>query len=57
MKNNLLQKLYTFHDCSLRPPAFAAWARADAASLNDKRTRYLGRNKESVWDIKKTETE
>lgn len=53
MKNNLLQKLYAFHDCSLRPPAFAAWARADAASLNDKRTRYLGRNKESVWDIKK----
>jgi len=53
MKNSLKRKLYEFHDNSLTPKPFAKWARPKASELNIKRTRYLGKNNEVIWDIKK----
>lgn len=52
MKSNFKQKLYCFHDSSLRPKPFASWARPRASQLNDKRSRSLGNNKEVIWNIK-----
>lgn len=53
MKSSIKQKIYEFHDSSLRAKPFAVWARPKASELNVKRTRYLGTDNEVVWDIKK----
>lgn len=53
MKNSLKQKIYELHDALLRPKPFAHWAKPKASELNVKRTRYLGKDNEVVWDIKK----
>lgn len=52
MKNSIIRKIYNFHDAALRPEPFASWARSKSSELDVKRTKYLGEDREVIWDIK-----